>query len=269
MAPTTHSDDKLKTQKHRLVRFKNRPHPSCSVPPQGPTENRRMVRSVTDVKPPENYENLLLFYLTKLKNLFSNPHPARTARENSAVRMRKLHQDHCPRSASRGNSLVHPCRYTSSNPPKPREHVQSEVYNVVLAALEYGFANNVLEKKGDCFILKNRRHNLATRQPTPGPRYCEKCCNVHRCIKNTPEDYFPRISDRNKPMPSCYERSLHTTQQGKVERNYRDRLNRCTPQHERFRFQHNMSQPEFKKKDSLKANVIHCPDCRALERVRK
>lgn len=256
MAPTTHSDDIRTTQKHRSVRFKNRLHPSCNVNPQGPTENR-MVRSATDVKPPESYENLLLFYLTKLKNLFSNPHPAPTARQNSAVRMGKLHHNHHPRRDSRATSLVHPCRYTSSNPPKPREDVQSEVYKVVSAALEYGFANNVLEKKGDCFILKNRRHNLATRQPTPGPRYCERCCNVHQCIKTIPES-----------MPPCCERSLHTTQQGKVERNYRDRLNRCFQQHERCEFQH-MPQPDFKKKDSLKANVLPCPDCRALERVRK
>lgn len=190
MAPRTRNSDKkhFRRSHRREVRY--------------PRREVAARKSATVIRPPENYENLILYYLTKLKRLFSAPnHPHPRSNETSAEKMRReqLSEKHC--SGTKSKIAIDPDKYTARRTtPKPREDlgaveddIKNKVYNVVNAAIEYGFANNVLEKKGDCFVFKNQRTSkIANRQPTPGPKRsycsqcnCNKCKNVNRT--NTPD----------------------------------------------------------------------------------
>lgn len=181
---------KDKSPKRKTIIQNNRIKPIKQVKPvKAPSPEPR--------KPPESYEKLLLFYLNKLKGLFSNTnHPQPGIRENSAIKLDKLHREHYLR-CSEQRTLGPPSKYTSSNPPRPREsptNLQSEVYRVVTAAIDYGFANNVLEKRGDCFTFKT--------QIVPGQRYCDRC--------------------QLKPVePLNSQMRLHNIAQGRVEKSYR------------------------------------------------
>ncbi|KAG5884683.1 hypothetical protein JTB14_000380 [Gonioctena quinquepunctata] len=123
-----------------------------------------------EVKP--DYDNLIRYYLSKLGKMFASPvHPTVGMRVNSGEKMRRQ---------STGVKLRRPSNYSMNN------DIKEEVYNVVNAAIEYGFKNNVIERKGNCFILKNR-HNpkLANRQQTPGPSAFDDSlytrCQCSRC----------------------------------------------------------------------------------------
>ncbi|KAG5884682.1 hypothetical protein JTB14_000379 [Gonioctena quinquepunctata] len=101
-------------------------------------------------------DDLILYYLSKLRKLFASPdYLTDGMRVNSGEKMRRQ---------STGVKMRRPFNYSMNN------DIKEEACNVVNDAIEYGFKNNVIERRGNCFILKNRQNpKLANRQQTPGP----------------------------------------------------------------------------------------------------
>lgn len=158
--------------------------------------------SQTVVKPPENYENLILYYLTKLKRLFgSTDHAGSTVTE---INPNRLGKDSSGKQ-TKSKSNMHYATDTnfirrSSSKPKSYEAmeidnddvksdmesvIRNKAFNIVNSAIEYGFANNVLEKRGNYFIIKKPKNSkIANRQPTPGPNVINKSFNADcKCPK--------------------------------------------------------------------------------------
>ncbi|CAG9761376.1 unnamed protein product [Ceutorhynchus assimilis] len=108
----------------------------------------------------ENYN----FHLDKLKNVRSKK-PEPKAGENS------YHRD----PTRNRNNIIH--RYISSSLQNPRHDDLQSIYNVVSTALEYGCANNILEKRGNYYCFSEQH---AARGPT---RLCESCGRIIRMHK--------------------------------------------------------------------------------------
>lgn len=268
MGPKTRQEEKHSLDKKSLVHFKPKRKSTGSV------QNNISANSsiANKQKTPESYENLVLFYLNKLRYLFSKAHPQPTARENSALKMDKM-QRNDPSSKSHKLNMMHPCKYTSSNPPRPREEdMNSKIYKMVSAAIEYGYANDVLERKGGCFYFKNKRPSLASRAPTPGPqstRYCSKCCSLHGYANGNPQDgYMPKCFEpgtSNEPYNDTWRNSDYSRR----DREYRGHINNSPlPSYEHSEYCYRPPNLDTSKENQIKA-AHQCPDCLALERLRK
>ncbi|VEN45507.1 unnamed protein product [Callosobruchus maculatus] len=138
-------------------------------------------KSSTAVKPPENYESLILYYLAKLRRLFSSAdHPTPGNRENSAAKMRKENNGNTGRQEE--PQSINPNRYTARHSsPRPRDNLSAELkeqaLNIVNAAIEYGYANNVVGRNGNCFYLKGTKSCKGlSLNPVPESRCgCRQC----------------------------------------------------------------------------------------------
>ncbi|ENN81322.1 hypothetical protein D910_01178 [Dendroctonus ponderosae] len=271
MAPKTRQEEKISLDKKSLVHFKPKIKSNgLTSVPNSISANSCPIANKQ--KSPESYENLVLFYLNKLRYLFSNAHPQPTARENSALKMDKMQRDDASSNSYKPN-VMHPCKYTSSNPPRPREdNMKSKIYKMVSAAIEYGYANDVLEKKGGCFYFKNKRPGLALRAPTPGPqstRYCSKCCSLHGYADSNPQDGFMSRCFEQGPSNQSYNNAWRNMDYSRTDRNYRGRIsNSPVPSYAHSEYCYRPPIPDNSKENQIK-NVLPCPDCRALERLRK
>lgn len=186
MAPRTRSSVKSKKAKKgrkRRVRFYKKEYVAQNL-----------------VKPPENYENLILHYLTKLKRLFGSTDHS-NSRVSEADTNRSTNQRLGNKSRINNNMDLTSNRCSTRQliaKSKPYDAMEiddngdmeivlrNKAFNIVNSAIEYGFANNVLEKRGNYFIMKNTRNSkLANRQPTPGPNVPNKSlfskCKCHKC----------------------------------------------------------------------------------------
>lgn len=149
-------------------------------------------KSQATIKPPENYENLILHYLTKLKRLFGSTDDV----ENNRSSKERQGRQNRSKNYVELNSTRPTARKLTSKPKLYEElrsdenemerTIKDKAFNIVNSVIEYGFANNILEKKGNYFILKNRKNiKLAARQPTPGPNISNKSfhstCKCHKC----------------------------------------------------------------------------------------
>lgn len=137
-------------------------------------------KSQTDIKPPENYENLILHYLTKLKRLFGSTDDVEATRK-SKERQGRQHKSknyvdlNTTRPSPRKTSKQKLYEVLKTDENQMERMIKDKAFNIVNSAIEYGFANKILEKKGNYFILKNRKNlKLAARQPTPGPNISNK-----------------------------------------------------------------------------------------------
>lgn len=190
MAPRTRSSvkpRKTKTGRKKRVSFHKKDH--------------SIEKSQAFIKQPKNYENLIRYYFTKLKRLFGSADEVnQSLSEIDTSRMLKTcvrNQCGSIQNLSRMSSSTS-ARLTNSKPKlsdsmdisnnRDLEMLMREkAFNIVSSALEYGFANDILEKRGDYFILKNRRNlKMAIREPTPGPSVFNKALNsVCKCVNCT------------------------------------------------------------------------------------
>lgn len=145
------------------------------------------------IKPPENYENLILHYLTKLKRLFGSADEVndnnrlmkdRQSKQNKSKNYADLNSDQPTTRKLSSKQKLYDILKSDEN--QMEKVIKDKAFNIVNSAIEYGFANNILEKKGNYFILKNRKNlKLAARQPTPGPNISNKSfhtgCKCHKC----------------------------------------------------------------------------------------
>ncbi|CAG9761377.1 unnamed protein product [Ceutorhynchus assimilis] len=201
MAPMKRNDEKLKKPDFHVALFNraksfsggNRASMTRSLPEKHRNSLSRSSR--------EKYEDLLIFQLDQLKNVCSKTsrkHPEPNTQANYYMRspyrnnfIGKAHGNIC-------------CSY----PPKPRhDDVIQSVYNVVSVALEYGCANNVLEKRGNYYCFKSMRD-----EPAIPRRYCQNCCSVNQFGPPT-----------NGHQPGIFYDCIHNLCQEKSECNYGDR----------------------------------------------
>ncbi|KAL1516987.1 hypothetical protein ABEB36_000810 [Hypothenemus hampei] len=195
-------EETLKERKPRTVHFKGNEKPSHN--PVNLVNERFILVSHRKSPPPENFYNLLIFHLNKLKNGFSNH--SHIFRENSNVNPNKTRHKNWKRNSPRPNMLPFANSYTSKNSPTFCENeIQEKLYNMVHAALEYGCASNIVKKKGNYFILKNNnRYNSKLKQSTLHSRYCKRCCNN---LKNKQQTQTKQIDVcREKPLHDNYEK---------------------------------------------------------------
>ncbi|EEZ98878.1 hypothetical protein TcasGA2_TC004492 [Tribolium castaneum] len=118
----------------------------------------------------DSYANIVLYYLSKLKGLFHSPvnhektsYYARDAYDSSKPILRKD-----SRKMGYGDSDI---------------DAKEKACEIVNAAIQYGCANNIIEKVGNYFLLKKSeqpKQRMAVRRPTPGPDYvrCASCKNL-------------------------------------------------------------------------------------------
>ncbi|KAF7269313.1 hypothetical protein GWI33_017636 [Rhynchophorus ferrugineus] len=226
----------MKPDKLKLVHFNNNDRAQAPV-------HKEVPGTKSAAGTPKNYDNLLLFYLTKLKRLFSSQ-VSQNCRENSVDST----------SRTRSQRVCHRPRTPIPPPSLNADDIQSKVYKVVSAAIEYGFANNVLERKGDCFVLKNQSPYAYIKQPMPCRRYCDRCCNMHKMTGGVPDARHgcgSRFSDRRFHPNLISEKPLRTIHERRIHKH-------CKPTQ-------NLPAPIGTKK-KLKAKIQHCPECKALER---
>lgn len=256
---------------------------SCRKEVRFPRREIAVRKSATVIRPPENYENLILYYLTKLKRLFATPdHPHPGSKENSADKMRRelLAGNRC--SETKSKIEIDPNKYTARrSTPKPRDvkdieqDIRDKVYNVVNAAIEYGFANNVLERKGDCFVFKNKRSSkIANRHPTPGPSFAKRSycsqCNCTQCKNgnrnNEPCQHVRPFSERGvyrkthivrRPNTSANISRLPESKTQSMNKGHLNRKNRPSRSKSCIITRSNL-------KDRLR-KVCNCRRCRLLE----
>lgn len=278
MAPRSRNSDKKHSRSRRKeVRF--------------PRREVAVRKSATVIRPPENYENLILYYLTKLKRLFSAPdHPHPRSNENSADKMRREQSTEERSSKTKSKIEIDPNKYTARrSTPKPRggkdveQDINDKVYNVVNAAIEYGFANDVLERKGDCFIFKNKRTSkIANRHPTPGPScvkrsYCSQC-NCSKCKdvnrnSDTPEPckHIRPFSEHGIHRQTYYDRRPNTSANiSRLQGSKTQSLSRAMTKNGRgtSRSKSCIITTHGNLKDRLR-KVCNCRRCRLLEQRRK
>lgn len=158
--------------------------PTVSKTKKGKKEHKKRVRFRNNtvgkprqefIKPPKNYENVILYYLTKLKRLFGSNDQSKTVVgvTNDKGKISNL----CPTSKSKcsGNIVTKDLEAA----------LKDKAFTIVNSALEYGFANNVLERRGNYFILKHKKNSrLFNREATPFPSIPSKrisACKCHIC----------------------------------------------------------------------------------------
>ncbi|RZC34719.1 hypothetical protein BDFB_005701, partial [Asbolus verrucosus] len=157
----------------------------------------------------ESYANIVIYYLSKLKNLFqsSSDRDKDTSKylhgDRYDLSSRSILKKTCGRSAYANSDL----------------EGKQKAYEIVNAALQYGCANDVIEKVGNYFLVKKEsEHNIATRRPTPGPDYirCANCKNLtkfsnkHGNISDNKEK--GKISSKQRRRNTYYEDDYgHTT----------------------------------------------------------
>ncbi|XP_060520259.1 uncharacterized protein LOC132698286 [Cylas formicarius] len=183
MAPKTRSQSKPSNQNRRLVHFKSATHrPRCARAARHPNG---------------------------LKNLFSSASPAK----NEAA-------SYDPRRIAQPSPSVNVPSYVTNVPISrsvSADDIQEKVYNVVSAAIEYGFANDILERNGDWFVFKNRAlSRAASRPPTPIPR--PRYCSLHQGTF-----HHHRTYEQPNHLPASMDRLV---QHGRVNKNYGQNCNR-------------------------------------------
>ncbi|CAH2017167.1 unnamed protein product [Acanthoscelides obtectus] len=150
MAPHTNSSHKKSSRRSRGSSRQQR-HVAEKIVRFPKKEQPVKRKSSTAVKQSENYESLILYYLAKLRRLFgSADHPTPGNRENSAVKMRNENSGNVGRQD--GPHSINPNRYTARrSSPRPRDNLTEEMkeqaFSIVNAAIEYGYANNVIGRR--------------------------------------------------------------------------------------------------------------------------
>lgn len=154
MAPTKrvqkHSNNN-KCENSKCVTFNKKLHSSLKPTPLTPAANRKYTK--------DSYENIILHYLSRLAGLFRSAVPAKATITDQLKPILKI----------------------PSSPDK--------AYDIVSTAMDYGVANNIIQKIGSYFVLKNKpkERPVRSRRSTPGPglKRCTVCKGTtaenHRC----------------------------------------------------------------------------------------
>ncbi|CAH1101301.1 unnamed protein product [Psylliodes chrysocephalus] len=179
------------------------PKNDAKKPPQGVSKIVRFTkrdRKPDSPIPGKSNESLILYYLTKLKKLFKSQEN-KAGRGRSSVRIGKP-QDGLTTGIAGG---------LDKSGDIDNRQIQDVMYNVVNEALEYGFRNKILEKRGNCFMLTGTR-SVSRRDPTPGPQGF-RTCNCRRC------SYYASCSNRPGGCQEC----------ARIQREKQARLGRHPP----------------------------------------
>lgn len=238
-------------------------------------KKEKVIMKTVDAKAPEN---VILHYLTKLRKLFNNRltpglqpiAPAKVPKNNSPNDENKTSDSHKPKSAP-----TKPWELMDVDSPGEETDPQfkEKVFNMVIAALEYGLAHDLLEKKGNCFVLKSKRNaKIANRRPTPGPNitnasYIRCNCSCSNCKlrrDKSPSNQFRSVDHdmnsrqyMNRPSRSSDRRcikethSYHPVTTKQVPSNIHRQSSRCR----------SATRRSSRSRDGIK-KMCNCPQCR-------
>lgn len=137
------------------------------------------------------WENIVLYYLTKLKNAwgnFGNDHPVPGKRLNASKALKKIYKDQDIERRTRATTNVmkpmmpQPEKYSSLYPkdieksktPPQSANIQ-KAYNIVAKALAYGYINGIVKKCGKYFFLLPKGKVPTAPVPLEPKQLCKTC----------------------------------------------------------------------------------------------
>ncbi|KAJ3666484.1 hypothetical protein Zmor_001925 [Zophobas morio] len=182
----------------------------------------------------DSYANIVLHYLSKLKGLFQSP---------------RIYNKDLANYFTRGSFDNISKPILKKDPRRVNSYSESEseskqkAYDIVTAAIQYGCANNIIEKVGNYFLVKNKsEQKVSTRRPTPGPDYI-RCASCKNLAKYSKRRSVTNMRSRDKISSRYRKRSGY----------YDDDYGRTTPNR--------------RKRSSSNTSVVnYCPKCYARMR---
>lgn len=197
-------DKERRNSKRRRVRF--------SVPPKSPSPASKILG------PRSNWENIVLHYLSKLKDFLtpsncsslmsvkcaSNATPVRECANNYSSKKCDRNCKHEKRS----QSILSDRTSTESMSSKDKKR---KAMKIVSAAIEYGRAQGIIENNGKYFWMKNMFSKVANRSPTPAPSRKHKISKPHKAISRKFSVCMKTSSQENTSSPMQKNKSRSCT----------------------------------------------------------
>lgn len=158
----------------------------------------------------ESYANIVLHYLSKLKGIFQSPETV----EKTPYYKKERYTDHERRREYSDNDEV---------------DTRGKACAIVNAAIQYGCANNIIEKVGKYILLKTSTQGEQKgipRRSTPGRDYfrCDACKKLTKVSQKCSfkNDRATKFTSRSKKHRTYYDECGTTT-----KRRRRSRFNTC------------------------------------------
>lgn len=159
-------------------------------------------KETTKLPPSNVWENIVLYYLSKLKNAWGlskkkSNHPVAGKRLNASNFFQKTHADtRKTRALSNVKKPLEPKpeKYSSLYPQKiersktPPSNYE-KAYNIVSNALAYGYVNGIVKKCGKCFYLLPKNKFIKSPMTYDRRNLCKSCrtCNGMHKKRNIEE----------------------------------------------------------------------------------